>query len=649
MLWTIPLLPLLAGLLLWSGQLVVPGWRAGASRAVLGAATALTCVATLGFAVAGLVRGGTATYDAGAGLELVAELPTVAGAVAILVAAVALVVTLYASVHEDERGLHRLVSLLLVFVGAMQLIVVAGDVLTLLVGWELVGALSWALIGHEWRDPDRPRRAAHAFNATRVGGLGLFLAAGAGFAGSGSLAFADWHTLTGWHLGAVVAGVLLAAVSKSAQVPFSPWLFSAMAGPTSVSALLHSSTMVAAGAYALIRLHPILDRADWFAPTTIAFGLVTALAGGVVAAIQHDAKKLLAASTSAQYGLMLVAVGAGYPLVAAVHLVVHALFKAQLFLATGIAQEAVGSLELGRMRLGRHLRTTAALAAVGAVSLAAVPPLAGGFSKEKIVTAGSHHAVAIGLGVIVAGFLTAVYATRYQLLAFGRDLREDPGPRPLVRRPGPVEVGALATLAVGLLLLSALWIPAVEHTVTRWFAGELPAGKPWELALSVATIAVGIYGTVLADRDGHLGVIGLRGRERAAAEWLGLPELVRRAVVDPSLRAATAAARFDDAVIDRLVSGIGRGGQRIAGRAGTADDAFVDGGVRGIAGLGVSLARLASGLGERAIDGAVELVGRTVDRASADARRPQTGLVHHQYVVIVSGVAIALVAALVGR
>ena len=123
-------------------------------------------------------------------------------------------------------------------------------------------------------------------------------------------------------------GLLLAAASKSGQIPFAPWLFRAMSGPISVSALLHAATMVAAGAFILLRLEPFLASMPGLPGAIIAVGAATALSGGIVALLQTHAKRLLAASTSAQYGLMFVAVGAGYPGVAFLHLVAHAAFKA---------------------------------------------------------------------------------------------------------------------------------------------------------------------------------------------------------------------------------------------------------------------------------------------------------------------------------
>ena len=237
-------------------------WTGGGLAALTCGTLALTLMLAL-WAAAG---GWTGTLSWNAALQLQAGLTRLSAVVAVLVPAVALPVLGYAAAHEDSRGLGRLIALLLAFVGAMELLVVAADLLTLLIGWELVGACSWALIGHRWRDADNPRAGQYAFVMTRCGDLGLFLAAMAAFAGTGTFTYAGLAQLDGALLHLLVFGVLLSAAAKSGQLPFAPWLFRAMAGPTSVSALLHAATMVAAGAYLLIRLQPVLDRVAWFAP-----------------------------------------------------------------------------------------------------------------------------------------------------------------------------------------------------------------------------------------------------------------------------------------------------------------------------------------------------------------------------------------------
>lgn len=646
MAWALALLPLLAGPLVWAAGPRVPG---RSHRRVLGAAAVGVLLVDLVIAVAAVVGGDGAAHDVGAGLVVLADLTAPANVGVVLVPAVATVVVAWAAAHEGTDGLDRLLGLLVTFVGAMQLLVVAGDLLTLLVAFELVGALSWALIGHAWRDAAAPRAAAHALNATRFGSLGLFVAAGAVWAGTGSVAFTGLEEIGGPGLHVAVGGILLAAAAKSAQGPFAPWLFSAMAGPTSVSALLHSSTMVAAGAYVLVRLHPVLDTVGWFAPVTVAIGLVTALAGGMVALLQTHAKTLLAASTSAQYGLMLVAVGAGYPAVAMAHLVVHAVFKAQLFLSAGVAMHAVGSPDLRRMRLGRHLRTTAVLTAAGSLALAAVPPLGGAWSKESVVAAAGHLAPWLAVAVIGAGALSAAYAVRFHLLAFGPVGQHDPGPRQLVHRPTTVELGAIGVLAVTSVLLGVLWVPPVREVAANLLPGALAEGPAWELALSLLAVAVAVYAVWRADTRGRLGHVGGHGWSAAWGEWLGLPGLVRRAVVEPTLTSASALARFDDGVVARAVDGVGAAARRLAGLADRRLEPLADALPGAVVATARWLTTTSTATLERAVDAAVAGTAWIADRAGADARRTHTGMVHHQFVVIVIGVGVVAVAAVLGR
>ena len=321
----------------------------------------------------------------------------------VLVPLIALPVLLWAAAMEDEVGLPRLLGLLIGFTGAMELLILAADLLVVAIAWELLGVFSWALIAHQWQDDSKVAAANYAFNATRIGGLGLWFAAGATLAVGGNFDFSTMSSPGSSFWGHIMAaGIVIAAASKSGQGPFAPWLFKAMEGPSSVSALLHSSTMVAAGAWLLIRLHEPLAAISWFSPVAITLGLATALAGGITAIVQVDAKRLLAASTSAQYGLMIAATGAGYAAAGLVHLVTHAAFKALLFLAAGAAINAAGThslFEMRKMGLARRLPIIAAAGWVGTLALAAIPPLGAAWTQGKIggchrpyfPLAGSHH------------------------------------------------------------------------------------------------------------------------------------------------------------------------------------------------------------------------------------------------------------------
>jgi len=561
----------------------------------------------------------------------------------LLVPAIAAPIVAYAAATETE-GRARLLALMLAFVGAMLFLVVAADFLTLLIGWELVGAASWALIGHGWQDSDNASAARQSFITTRLGDLGLYVAAGLTFAAGGSFAFTALGDLDRPMLDSVAAGVLLAAMAKSAQVPFSPWLFAAMAGPTPVSALLHSATLVAAGAYLLIRLAPMLEPAGWFLPAVAGIGLATALSGGAVAALQPHAKRTLAGSTSAQYGLMFVAVGAGSTAAAGAHLVAHAAFKSLLFLGAGVALHAAGTGELAGQRLGRTFPLVALLSGIGALALAAAPPLGGAWTKEQIVAAASHRSGWLAAGVLVAGFLSALYAARYQLLAFGPG--EARPSRAHAYRPGQPELWAMAALAVITVALSALWIPGLDGAVERATKGRLAAGAIWELAAAVATIGAAFGLAWWLWRGARLTTFGLSApRQEAAADWLGLPRATRVVAVEPVLAMSRLLSAFDNRVVDAGVRGMAAlsgFASRFLARRG---EWTIDRAVRAVA-----LATMRSAAGSRraddgGIDRAVEGGAAGVGIAGRESRRLQTGLAHHYYVVTAAGLA-AMVAVL---
>lgn len=660
MLWLVALLPLVVGPILWAAG-------RHRSRTWLGTVAALAIALTGGIAVWGAVTRVDASYRWGAGLELRLSVDAPASVVMVLVPAVALVVAVYAAAHEPGRGLARLIGTLVAFVGTMELLVVAADLITLLIAWELVGAFSWALIAHEWWHGDKPRAASHAFVVTRFGDLALFAAAGAALAGVGSLRYDALGGLSAGWLHVFTAGVVLAAATKSAQVPFSPWLFSAMAGPTPVSALLHAATMVAAGVFIVVRFHPVLDLAGWFAPVTIAIGLATALAGGVVAAVQQHAKRLLAASTSAQYGLMFVAVGAGVPAAALAHLAAHAVMKIGLFLSAGVAMAVAGSPELGRMRLGRTLPRLAAWTAVSALALAAVPPLGAAWTKETIGAAAGHHASWLAPLVAAAGGLSAFYATRFQLLAYGRrrrgaaaepasapatatpngDIEADVGAaEPSARGRARVQEAAIAAAGFGSVALGVVWLPGAEGIVEEVAGGRLVPGKPWEIVLSLALVAVGIAGAARAR-------VALEGtwlvRRLAVAGWMGLPRVAKAWVVDPVLGVAAALGRLELTVMDAAPRAAAAFGRRLSLSLARGDGRIVDAGVRAVAAAARWASRVGAAVTERRMDGAVRDLARFAGGAGRGLRRLHTGLVHHYYVALAAGAVIVLVIAAVGR
>ena len=588
----------------------------------------------------------SASWRWGPGLELGLAVTGLGRVMVVLVPAVAIPVVAFAgSSLAQDRGLVRLMVLLQAFVGAMLLLVAAGDLLTLLVGWELVSVCSWALISHQWQDRATTDAAAQAFLTTRVGDLGLVAAAGVALAAGAGTGYGDLSALSGWPAQVVALGLLVAASAKSAQLPFAPWLFSAMAGPTPVSALLHSATMVAAGAYALARTVPELGEAAWLPTVVAALGVATAIAGGLVATMQTDLKRALAASTSAQYGLVLVAVGAGSSAAAGAHLVTHAVFKALLFLAAGVALHAAGTLHLGRLRLGRALPGVALSFAVGALALAAVPPLGGAWSKEEILAAAAHEGPWLTAGVAVATFLSALYAGRLAVLAFGSG-----PPRSGVGVERRAERLAIGALAVATGALAALWLPGAGDVVERVTGGQLVDGRWWELPLSLALIVIASGVVFGLDRRHALLTAGLPTSLGAfAADWFGLPLLARSGVVKPTLAFARTLASMDDRIIDagvRAAAGIPAAGSRVLAWWG---ERGVDGAVVGVAAGTLRAAGLSRAVDERALDRAVEELARGTGVAGRQSRRLQTGLTHHYYVVAAVGLLVVVAVAALGR
>ena len=656
-LWFLPLMPLFGAAVLFGVARLTARINEHDRSSVLGVLAVATLLLTLAVAVWATTNATRVAWSWwGPVLRPSVTVTDLARIMIVLVPVIAIPVVLYtASSMQGDAGLPRLLALLVAFCGAMELLVIAADLLTLLIGWELVGATSWALIGYEWRDATHPRAALDAFITTRVGDLGLYLAAAALFGATGSLDFVAMVDLHGTALTVVVAGILLAAAAKSAQLPFSPWLFSAMAGPTPASALLHSATMVAAGAYLLAHLSPFLSAATWFGPVTVTLGLATALAGGIVALLQPDLKRALAASTSAQYGLMLVAIGAGVPAAAAAHLVAHAAFKALLFLGAGVVFHAAGTLDLDRLRLGSALPRVARLFGVGTLALAAVPPLGGAFSKEQVLAAAGHgpgSGTLLVVGVLIAGFLSAMYAGRLQLLVFGN------GDAPPTREPvqGPshspsrTEISSVAVLAVISIVLGLLWLPSGSRLLERTSGSTLAPGSWWFFIASIATIIIAAIADWTLWRRGALYAFGLRDVTRAqVADWLGIPALARVVIVRPVLQLADFLATFDKHVVDAGVRGAVRITTIISHVFAWWAERGLDWIISTIAHSTQWAAGASSGIDDHGIDAGVERIAQGVGALGEDSRQLQTGLTHQYYTILAVGIVVILVVVSLSR
>jgi NADH-quinone oxidoreductase subunit L len=335
----------------------------------------------------------------------------------------------------DRRFTHYYAFLSL-FSASMLFYVLGSNTLQMLVGWELVGLCSFALIGHWWEEKGNSDAAVKAFLTNRVGDTGLIIGLIVTFFAAGATSFNVFHindyALSGAanHTLMLIGALCLFAgvTSKSGQFPLHTWLPDAMAGPTPVSALIHAATMVVAGVYLVARLYGVFWSGLTIGNSSIHYvaliGGVTALVGASLAFVQHDIKKVLAYSTISQLGYMVMALGVGAWTAAMFHLFTHAMFKACLFLAAGSVSHACHHTfdmrEMGGLK--KVMPITNATFLVSTLALAGIFPFSGFFSKDEILAGaaagqGQPYTLMLVMGLIVA-FMTACYMGRAYYLTF---------------------------------------------------------------------------------------------------------------------------------------------------------------------------------------------------------------------------------------
>ncbi|WP_405587312.1 NADH-quinone oxidoreductase subunit L [Streptomyces sp. NBC_01092] len=423
-------------------------------------------------------------------IELALYIDGFAALVAVLVGVVATCVQIYSTgyLREDPRypSYAALVSL---FTSAMLLVVYSGDLMVLLVGWEIMGICSYFLVGHYWETPEARAASIKAFLVTKLGDVPFLIGLFALATDAGSFRITkvlDTVANGGLENPTLIALLLLAGVAgKSAQFPLHTWLPDAMAGPTPVSALIHAATMVAAGVYFVARLLPVFEASQAAMIVLAAMAAVTMIGSGLAALAQDDIKRVLAYSTIGQLGYMTGALAVADRGAAVFHLLSHGAFKALLFLAAGVIIHAAGTNSLAAMSRMGHLRDRVPDAfwtmTVALLALAAIPPFSGFFSKESVLGAAEqvatghteHAPGATGWLVLVSGLLTALltaaYAMRLWLLAFrGRGAEApDHGRQPLTMTV-VLWVLAVPSLAVGGLAYRVLpdWFDGRDLTPT---------------------------------------------------------------------------------------------------------------------------------------------------------------------------------------
>ncbi|MFJ2648646.1 NADH-quinone oxidoreductase subunit L [Streptomyces sp. NPDC087420] len=618
----VPLLPFLgaaAGLLL--GR-TAPGFVR--PLAVLPTLTATALAITVAVRQGGGAGNGTAPLDAATRLtptgsvpiDLALHIDGFAALVAVLVCTVATCVQIYSTAYlRDDARYPSYAALVSLFTSAMLLVVYSGDLMVLLVGWEIMGICSYFLVGHYWETPEARAASLKAFLITKLGDvpflIGLFaLAADTGtFRITGIL-----NTVSegGLDHPTLIALLLLAGVAgKSAQFPLHTWLPDAMAGPTPVSALIHAATMVAAGIYFVARLLPVFTASKAALVVLAVMAAVTMVGSALAALAQDDIKRVLAYSTIGQLGYMSGALALGDRSAAVFHLISHGAFKALLFLGAGVIIHAAGTNSLAAMSrmggLAKRIPDAFWTMTVALLALAAIPPFAGFFSKESVLVVAEHTALgtahtapgAAGWVVLVAGLvtalLTAAYATRLWLLAFrGRGTEApDHGKQPVAMN-AVLWVLAIPSLALGLTVgYIADWFdgdslaPNLTTSVlgtgvalvggvtlygawrhTSALAARTPLGavaahpdaEPAQSEIEAIETHLAAYGDLAAAHDpADPGRLLLGRLHPHAAAGFHLDALYDRLFVRPVLAAAQLVRFLDREVVDTYVRGAGTG------------------------------------------------------------------------------------------
>jgi NADH-quinone oxidoreductase subunit L len=580
--WLIPAFPLAAflinGLL---GRRWLHKWT-GIIASVAVGASALVAIGVFLEVLGGAERSTVTLYEwIGVGdfhINVASLVDPLSSVMLLVVTVVSFLIFVYSNGYmEHDHGFARFFTWLSLFVFAMLILVMADNYLLMFVGWEGVGLCSYLLIGFWFERPEPYVAAKKAFVMNRIGDWGYTIGMITIFLVFGSMQFVDVFEhvdiATEANLTLICLALFFGATGKSAQLPLYSWLPDAMEGPTPVSALIHAATMVTAGVYLVARSMPLFEAAGPSLQVVGTVGAVTAIFAATIALVQFDIKRVMAYSTVSQLGYMFLALGVGAPVAAIFHLATHAFFKALLFLGSGSVIHGLGGEQdmrkMGGLRRKMPVTFWTMLLAGGA--LAALPPLAGFWSKDAILaTAFVNGQMALWAVGIVTAVLTAFYVTRAMWMTFYGEPRDHHLYDHAHESPAVMTLPLIA-LAVGTVVLGILVGFPPEQGFIDTFLGPVFEGEGGHVpevatlvTLAVVSVAAGLLGILaglsmyVRHRPDPAAVSRATGPfYRLLVNKYFVDELYDRRIVD-ALRAAFGAMwAFDIHVIDGLANRIG--------------------------------------------------------------------------------------------